>query len=150
MVFLIWVSGTSEYGWAPGPRDTGTGCRTMEALGPAACWTCSRSRATMRPSGPLPLTSPRFRPRSAAMRRARGDALIRSPEEAVAVEANAGAGRDSEGAGAPSVAAFAGGAGGMDVGWFRSGAGWVASRSGADAVFRPSFLSAEPLRPGLS
>src|SRR5690348_7369053 len=115
MVFLIWVSGTSEYDWAPGPRDTGTGCRTMEALGAAACWTCSRSRATMRPSGPLPLTSPRFRPRSAAMRRARGDALIRSPEEG-AVEANAGAGRAADAGGAPSVAAFAGGAGGMDVG----------------------------------
>ena len=44
-----------------------------------AAWARSMSSATIRPSGPVPSISARSTPRSRAIRRASGEALIRSP-----------------------------------------------------------------------
>src|SRR3954451_19232004 len=129
IVFRIWLSGTSVNGVEAerklslrlGSGDAGETRVAPAGAGAAA----SRSRATIRPSGPVPNTPPRSSPRSAAMRRASGDALTRPGAcEGAGSTLRVGARRGS----APllSSAARAGGAGGIEVGWFRLGAGWVA------------------------
>src|SRR5690349_773363 len=158
MVFRSWVRGTSVKG---APSDGGTAIRGAAGAGAAAAARAvgvpsgrlaapgslgaapSRSRSTMRPSGPDPATPPRSMPRSAAMRRASGDALIRPAVPAIGVEAAVAAGatasgrRTVEGGGTgDSAAAEAGAAGGIDVGRAPVGVGRVAgSCTGAGLPF---------------
>ena len=71
IVFRIWVSGTSSK-----PASGRGGSGTAVILRSAASTT---SRFTIRPPGPEPAIASSRRPFSSASRRARGEALIRSP-----------------------------------------------------------------------
>ena len=62
------------------------------------------SAFTMRPCGPEPLSAERFRPWSAAIRRARGEAKMRAPSDATGA---AGAGADDGSALVGVAGAFA-------------------------------------------
>src|ERR1044071_7392643 len=93
IVFRIWVRGTSRYdGTTEGRKDATSVARA--AVPATACPTASRSRRITRPSGPDPLTTARSTPRSAAIFRARGEALMR-------VERRSGGRADGGGGGAP-------------------------------------------------
>src|SRR5512147_1056337 len=87
MVFRSWLRGTSVYGAPSGDRITagrsGAGAAGAAVAAPApaagrgAVGAASRSRSTTRPSGPDPAIPLRSMPRSAAIRRASGDAFTR-------------------------------------------------------------------------
>ncbi len=127
MVFRIWLSGTS---WKASPVVPGMVVAAGRA--PAAAGRVpSTSRATTRPSGPEPGTEAMSIPRSAAIRRASGEAFTLPPAAAPPACAPSGCsrpwmGRGAGGAGCPLPPDGTPAAGGIEVGWFRSGAGWVA------------------------
>ncbi len=131
IVLRSWVSGTSVNG-VPSAGNAMAG-RAGAAAGRGAAAVAvavagragapSRSRSTTRPSGPDPERPARSIPRSAAMRRASGDALMRPPGEAAGAADGGTALRAAVGV---SPAAFAGGAGGIETGRLRSAVGWVA------------------------
>src|SRR3954453_475550 len=118
IVFRIWVRGVSVYAGPAGPAgaDDGVAARAVPPA-PDCAPACAKSRATTRPSGPLPLIAPRSIPLSAAIRLASGEAFTRPPAPVGwPLPAGAAIGAGAELLAADSEAWDAGGAGGIDTG----------------------------------